>query len=574
MALYYTHFNILAWDVMGYNIYGTQILVHHTVHIPNLDFYRYIMETYHNTETLYQLTPLDNGELITRYPCGWAILNAPFILIGHIIALCTRYPADGFSYPYQLMAFVSSLFYSILGIVWLRKLLLHFFSDKQSAILLVLVCLGTNYYFMNTQSMGIIHIFIFPFYALLILQSIRFHQTKRKKQAVSIGLIVGIMALCRPTEIVAIFIPLLWGIDSKQALKNRWYEIIKTQRGKYLSAAMAGFLCVFPQFLYWKLTTGHWIFDSYQNPGEGLDIFSPHTIPFLFSFRIGWWIYTPMMVLASLGFITLYTKNRAVFWSLFGFFVLNLYLVSSWTCWWYAGSFSSRAMMQSYPVMAISLGYLLFQNSKKNWFWLFTAFLFLGFNQFQTWQYSKGILKQNDMTWAYYRSVFGQTTYPSEKQMNLLLVDRNTRPFSEYYRGRHYVKKMTYNYSGKKPFILSKEGTIYSDNIKIPYGKLTSKELVWIRIKSIVEPLKENGFYQCHQVCTFLHKGKPYGWLGKSITEENRLTIGKKDTVTFDYLTPHVRSNDDILSVGLWLQGGDSVKVYDFSFEVWENKKE
>ena len=64
-------------------------------------------------------------------------------------------------------------------------------------------------------------------------------------------------------------------------------------------------------------------------------------------------------------------------------------------------------------------------------------------------------------------------------------------------------------------------------------------------------------------------------WLAWKIYYNRKgFDIREKDTVRFDYLTPHIRSNDDILSVGLWLQGGDAVKVYDFSFEVWESEKE
>ena len=442
---FFTHlefgFHPLAWDTMGYQVYLVELFVHHTIHIHDLDFYTHIMDTYHNTSTLYQFTTLENGEFITRYPCGWAIMNLLFFIVGHLIALFSSYPADGYSYPYQMSAFIGSIFYTVLGVIWLRKVLLHFFTDKQTVLLLLFVCFGTNYLFINAFCLGLIHSYLFALNAFLILQTIRFHETKHLKYALLIGGAVGLMAVSRPTEIIVVLIPLLWGVTSKMELKKRWHEIFKSEQKHYLLAATCGLAFVLPQLVYWKLTTGYWIFDSYQNPAEGLDLLSPHTLPFLFGFQIGWWIYTPIMLMATFGLVQLYKSNKAVFWSLTVFFVLNLYLVSSWTCWWYAGCFSSRAMMQSYPVMGILLGYFLFYRKKGKQLLLLLAFLLMGFNLFQTWQYYKGILKQNRMTFAYYCSVFGQTTQPTKEQLNLLTIDRTPKPFAVDDGPRHYIKK-------------------------------------------------------------------------------------------------------------------------------------
>jgi hypothetical protein len=340
IAFSFTSYHVLAWDTMGYHVYLTQWLVNHDMHIYNLDFYTHIQNTYQNTSTLYQFVTLPNGEFITRYPFGWALLNLPFIVVGHLFAVLLHYPTDGFSLPYQIAAYSSSLFYMALGIYWLRKVLLHFFSDKQTVLLLISVAFGTNYLHLNSETLSLIHIFLFPLYALLILQTIKFYQTYKLKNALGIGFIIGLMTAARPTEIVAIFIPLLWDVGNWVQLKERFTFILKTNRKTYLLAMIVGLCVLFPQLLYWKVTTGDWIFYSYNNPGEGLDLLSPHTHHFLFSFRKGWWIYTPVMFFATLGFYTIYKKNRSIFWALFVYFIFNLYLVSSWTTWWYASSFS------------------------------------------------------------------------------------------------------------------------------------------------------------------------------------------------------------------------------------------
>lgn len=550
---------------MGYHAYLTQLLVHHDIHIYSLDFYKHVEETYHSTITLYQFVSLPNGEFITRYPCGWAILNAPFILVGHLFALMLGYPVDGFSAPYQIAAFVSSLTYTLMGVFLLRKVLVHFFSEKQSALLLILVCLGTNFFHLNSATPGLIHIYLFPLYALLILQTIQFRKTHKLKNAIIIGGIIGLMTAARPTEIVAIFIPLLWGVGSKEALKNRIQEILKTEIKLYLWATLIGFCFIFPQLFYWKITTGSWLFYSYQNPGEGLDLLSPHTVPFLFSFRKGWWIYTPIMFFATLGFISLYKKNKNIFWTLFVFFILNLYLISSWTCWWYASSFSSRAMLQSYPIMAILLGYFLFKRRKWKIPLLVLSILFLVFNLFQTWQYYKGILPPDRVTLSYYKSTFGQTTPPTKKQQELLSIDHSLSEFKDYGNTQQYIKKTIPIFS--QPVVISNRN-IYSKAIKIPYKELTQKDYIWIHCVAVVTPFSISKNYSCHLAVNMLHNGKAYKWMSLPIQKLN-LKPNKTDTITFDYLTPEIRSNEDELMIQFWHQSGDSIKIHNLKVEIW-----
>lgn len=560
---------VLSWDTMGYQVYWTQILVHHDINISNLDFYQHIKDTYQTSDTLYQFVSTADGNFITRYPLGWAILNAPFILLGHLYALISGFPIDGFSKPYQIAALCGSLFYTGLGIYWFRKVLVHFFSDKWTAIILIAVLLGTNYLNINYMTLGLVHVYLFTLYAGLLLQTIRFHQNYHLKNALLIGVFIGLMIATRPTEIVAIFIPLLWGVGSFSDFRLRIKLIFTTQFKLYLAAALLAFSCVFPQLIYWKLTTGSWVFYSYVNGGEGLDLLSPHTRNFLLSFRKGWWLYTPMMFFATLGFYQIYQKQKSIFWALFSYFIFNLYLVSSWTTWWYASSFSQRAIEQSYPIMGIALGFFFVYQVKWRKLILILASVFLFLNLFQTYQYHVQILPDDRITKAYYVSVFGQVKGPSKEQLKLLLIDRNQTVFKNQ---EEYVKVKTIRYHGEKPLMMSQQGSTYSQNIRIPYHQLTSKDHAWIRGYGILEAQKIPQNASLHFTMAMLHQDNPYMWHAISMRNENQVKF-KKDTLIFDYLTPEIRTNNDELSVGFWHQDGDSVLLHDFYIEVWEPKK-
>jgi len=56
--------------------------------------------------------------------------------------------------------------------------------------------------------------------------------------------------------------------------------------------------------------SGEFIINPYAagNPGEGLELLQPHILKVLFSFRKGWFIYTPMMIFTVMGFWQMY-KN-------------------------------------------------------------------------------------------------------------------------------------------------------------------------------------------------------------------------------------------------------------------------
>ena len=97
-----------------------------------------------------------------------------------------------------------------------------------------------------------------------------------------------------------VFVPLLWGVFSKKTFYEK-LNIIKQYRVQFVVAIVCCLLLALPQMTYWFVRTGHLFYDSYKNPGVGLDVFSPYLIQSLFSYKKGWLIYTPVMILAVVG---------------------------------------------------------------------------------------------------------------------------------------------------------------------------------------------------------------------------------------------------------------------------------
>ena len=161
------------------------------------------------------------------------------------------------------------------------------------------------------------------------------------------------MTLIRPTEIIAVIIPLLWAVPlNKNGFSDRLKQIANYYQ-HFLTAALLAAMILFIQPLYWKLAGDQFVIYSYQD--QGFSWLKPHVYKVLFSYRKGWLVYTPLMSIALIGFIPLWKKYKMLISACLFFFLVNFYIVSAWDIWWYGGSFGQRALVQSYAIMAFPM---------------------------------------------------------------------------------------------------------------------------------------------------------------------------------------------------------------------------
>jgi hypothetical protein len=354
--------NILSWDVFGYYLYLPLKFINNDLSITDISHINLIISKYHNSSNFYQGMVLPDGTYVMKYSMGMSFFYAPFFFIGHFFSKLSNYPSDGFSMPYQLSIFIGSIIYSVLGLWFLSKVLLKFFNNTITSITLIAIVLSTNYivhvtmYGQNAMS----HSYLFMTYALIIWLTILWHESFKLKYLVYLAVVCGVTILSRPSEIVCLIIPTIWGIYNFKTLKEKIRLLLIHKKQVFI------FLLVllsigFSQFVYWKIHTGKFLFYSYgANPGEGFEFFKPYIKEVLFSFRKGWLVYTPIITFALLGLLVIYKKNKQIFYALCIYTLVNLYIVSSWSCWWYAQTFSQRALIPSYPIMAIGFGYFLY----------------------------------------------------------------------------------------------------------------------------------------------------------------------------------------------------------------------
>ena len=581
--------NILSWDVFGYYLYLPLKFIFHDLAITNEAIIQGIIAKYHNTATFYQALLLPDGNYVMKYPMGLSIIYSPFFFIGHLMAKIFNYPADGFSAPYQCSIFIAGIIYSLIGILIMSKVLLRFFKENISAYVLIIIVTSTNYlvhltmYGQNAMS----HNYLFTAYALILYLTILWHESFKIKYAVFLAITCGMTILIRPSEIVCLIIPVLWVVKSFPSAIEKIKLLLKS---KYQVIIFVLILLVIGsfQFIYWKLHTGKFLFNSYGgNPGEGFEFKSPYIWEVLLSFRKGWLIYTPIMVFSIIGFYFIYIKNRSIFYALFVYFIINIYIVSSWSCWWYAQTFSQRALIPSYPILAIGLGYFLTWLVQQNKYLKGIIFgLMIGcglLNIFQTYQFHYGIIDGDRMTKEYYFKVFGKM-HATEEDKKLLLIKRSfdgTEIFNneDEYRSK-FLKKLdfevsekkdsTEHYSGKYSFKLDSL-TIYTPSIESPYYEITNKDHAWIKVTAYVYPTKDIVNDPFCLAVHFNHHGYAYKYYTYN-SEKMKLELNKWNKIIFNYLTPEVRKKSDSLKVYLWNRGKTTIFVDDLQVDIYEKK--
>jgi hypothetical protein len=398
------HRNRITLDAPSYYTYLPAAIIHHDLQLNFIDkdpgFYK---------DKIWYYTIEDNRKLI-KHPLGLSLALSPFFLAGHLWAKISGAAETGYSMPYQNAVSIGVLFWLFLGLYYLRKLLLRSFSEAVTSITLLGLVLGTNLLWYSTFEGLMPHAVSFS----LICTSLYFFRKwldgKESRSLIIFSVVFALIVLVRPLAVTLVIYYFMYAVLSKSGLKN-FVSFLKPQLRALLVSLISFFLIVSLQFLYWKLATGHWIYDVYIDEHFVFD--SPQMIPFLFSFRKGLFVYTPLMLFAMIGLIILFKRDKAVFWSTFTIFLFSVFLLSSWWAWSYGICWGMRPMIDYYSIlsipMATAFAFLLNRSRLQKLFSFIFAFLLIALNLFQTWQYKNGLIHYDDMTKESYFYGFFQT---------------------------------------------------------------------------------------------------------------------------------------------------------------------
>ena len=410
----------------------------------------YVYESFPNPEDNFLVAY--NNKRINKYYQGLSYIWLPFFGAAHLVAKFFNYPADGFSQPYQLFIGFASIFYLIIGLVYLRKIIYKLFQNNLASTLTpIAIFYGTYLYYysinLNSQS----HTYSFVFFTLFIYHLLCFFEAETKLRPLIFTALFFVIAVCiRPLNgliilTVPAFMPTSFFKQPFRLGKIKWVD-------GFLISILIGALI--NQFMIMYIQT-HSLF-PYTYSNERFYFNQSKFLDALFSYNIGLFTYVPLAFISLFGIRYLSIQKKIIL--PFVLFVV-IFLYSSWWYW----PITSRGIIDFYPILAICLAALIHQlsNQKKL---LITLLVFICLSifyyLFKNMQKQKGILDES----ITYKEVFWRNFFRTKKA-NMFLIPPSSiinqinynLDFESSYFNKEVLSQI--NHTGKNSILIVKENS-------------------------------------------------------------------------------------------------------------------
>lgn len=283
---------------------------------------------------------LPNGEFMPKYTYGVAALQMPFFLLAHLVSKLQGDVGTGFIGYYATFQEYGAIFYVLLGLFLLRKVLLNYYREFTVTIVMFLALFGSLLFMYTFVQAEMAHSYLFFLFCVFIYFSWRYHATKAVIFIVPTALAWALMVLIRPTEGILLLFFILWEVRTIADFKKRILSFVENYKVP-LTFLAALVLVWMPQLFFWKHTTGAIFYDSY--PDERFFWLDPQITNVLFSYRKGLFVYTPALLLAVLGMFVIKKKSPFSPWLYGAVFFGLTYIYSCWWSWDFGGCFGARS---------------------------------------------------------------------------------------------------------------------------------------------------------------------------------------------------------------------------------------
>ncbi|HEV3057672.1 MAG TPA: hypothetical protein VGY48_05460 [Vicinamibacterales bacterium] len=346
------------------------------------------------------------GYWLNAHPIGEAILMAPFFGVGHLLTRWANLPPDGFSFYYQYTAGLAGLTYFVAGLALLRRVLLRHFAPRIALATLVAITFGTNLFHYGVYESTFSHAFSFFLITLFLDLTDRWWTEESFALACALGVTAALVFLTRHTNALFLLMLPLWGVSGRFRLDGAALWNRRGQLTTMVAVAAAGAL---PQLLIYRRATGSWIVSSYGAVGAGFTFASPHLYGVLFSTQKGLFFWSPILLLAVAGLPVARGWARRLVAPTVVIFVVNTYLIASWSDWQFGASYGHRGFTDGLGVLAVYLATFFSWASERPRLAMgvgVIAGVAVLLSTLQMLQYWFGILPIADTTWEQYRSIF------------------------------------------------------------------------------------------------------------------------------------------------------------------------
>lgn len=300
---------------------------------------------------------------------GVALLQLPFF------ALATFWPCHycteeaGFSVVYANAIRYAGLFYVILGLIFLRRHLLFYFSDGVTALTLFLTLFGNIFFyyaFVKTEWPQSYQFFLFSVFLCIIH---KWHKQPNYINSVLTGVIFGLITLVHFFDSYVFLFFLFWKLKSATTVRQKIYFLWEN-RLKLLILAGASILMWLPQYIFNYSKTGTMLLDTVET--VAYDFFNGQFGNVFASYKCGWFIYSPIILFVFLGIFFLPKNSPFNKWGFLVCFLLIVYVYGSSPQWHYTKTIGAQHLSPFMAILSLPLAVFLEKffgmKSKATWF--------------------------------------------------------------------------------------------------------------------------------------------------------------------------------------------------------------
>jgi hypothetical protein len=573
---------VIISDGRGYYAYLPSLVLHHDIHFgrilqreqqrfPMVSPDRFLMDA--------------GGKVFDKYFAGEALLLLPFFLLAVVVSWIAGLPPDGYNAIFQMSVSVAALFYLFIGL-WCLARLMKLLQVKKgiAAVVLLAVVIGTNLLFYTAEAPAMSHVYSFAAVSAFLYFTSLFFRQPVTRTGMTAAVTLAAVILVRPVDgMIVLLIPFLAG-DRYTLTKG--FRAFWSRPATWIPALLLFALILFIQPLLWHAGTGHWLLWGYR--GEGFYLTHPAVLKTLFSFRKGFFVYTPVALLSLAGLIPLVRKSPWQFAWVLCFLAVLIWLVSAWWNWYYGDSFGQRVFIDFYALFALLLASLLQGFRGRTASSVIMAVLLaalVSLNLLQSWQYAHGIIHPYAMDRDKYRMVFLRT---GQAYRNLFSGPRNvvpygvdlTKPVAWWYNDFEQIDSAWITsgrtersdaHSGHVAALLGAEHHFSSALLITGDDRFTGIDGLYMKAEALVNDIDRHAADSAMLVISLADQiDKIYYWDSCPLNEMPEDRPGRWRRVSFGLQLPTIKDKNDKLKIFIWNKGTGRLLVDDFRIEVYK----
>ena len=295
---------------------------------------------------------LPNGLTADYKQVGSALLALPFYAVTTVVLGITRQTEDPALNPvYQFAFTAASLAYALLALLLLLRFVKELWGAWSGGLALAAVVFATPlvaYLFFEPSYSHAFTVAAIIVFALFLYQS---GPQRSGRQWLVLGLLGGVMVITHVQEVL--FLALIPAEAAWVLAQRRW--AVRLLPG-YALGAVGFALGVVPQLLFDRLLFERWLPPS--APNISFDFLHPHLVELLTSTHHGWLSWSPLVVVAFLGFPLLVRRLGWFAVALIAIGVGEVWLNAALSDWWGGLGFGSRRLTDQTLLLALGYGAL------------------------------------------------------------------------------------------------------------------------------------------------------------------------------------------------------------------------